>query len=198
MPDGIHAALVAFTSTLSLALKERDSYTRFHSDRVVGISTTLASHIQLTDREIKFLRTAAALHDIGKLGIPDSILLKPIKLDDVEFSIMKSHAEKGANLVLSVDYDGADIVAEAIRHHHENYNGSGYPDQLSGDNIPILSRIISIADNYDAMATKRVYQKAKNHSSILNIMSNESGNKHDPQLFESFIKVIDKSSFRVA
>ena len=197
MSNKTTAALMQFTRALSLALRERDAYTRLHCDRVIDISTELASFIKLSANEITLLKTASALHDIGKLGIPDEILLKPGKLDSHEYAIIQSHSERGANIVLSVDHIGAEVVAQAIRHHHENFDGSGYPDRLADENIPIMSRIITIADNYDAMATRRVYHAPKNHTTIIDEMGCETGIKHDPFLFETFIKVIDRSGYRV-
>jgi HD-GYP domain-containing protein (c-di-GMP phosphodiesterase class II) len=190
-------ALIQFTSALSLALKERDAYTRLHSDRVMNISKELGEFIQLNSREITLLRAASALHDIGKLGIPDGVLLKPGNLDDDEYAIIQSHSERGANIVSSVEQDGAEIVAQAIRHHHENFDGSGYPDHLIGESIPIFSRIITIVDNYDAMATRRVYHDSKSHGTIIDEMAREAGIKHDPMLFEAFIKLIERSEFRI-
>lgn len=192
-----YLALIQFTSALSIALKERDAYTRLHSDRVMNISTEIGEQIGLPKSELILLKTAAALHDIGKLGIPDEVLLKAGKLDDDELSIMQKHSERGESIVLTLAQDGADVVAAAIRHHHENFDGHGYPDRLAGENIPIFSRIITIADNYDAMVTRRVYQTAKSHNAVIDVMANELGHKHDPILFAEFIKLIEKSEHKV-
>ncbi|OIR17882.1 cyclic di-GMP phosphodiesterase response regulator RpfG [mine drainage metagenome] len=192
-----YLALIQFASALSIALKERDAYTRLHSDRVMNLSTEIGAHLGLPSNDLMLLKTAAALHDVGKIGIPDEVLLKEGSLDNDELSIMHRHSERGENIVLSLKQDGSDIVAEAIRHHHEFFNGQGYPDRLAGESIPIFSRIISIADNYDAMATRRVYQDAKCHTAVMDIMSDELGHKHDPVIFAAFTKLIEKSEFRV-
>jgi HD-GYP domain-containing protein (c-di-GMP phosphodiesterase class II) len=192
-----YPALIQFTNALSIALKERDAYTRLHSDRVMNLSTEIGKHIKLSSKDLLLLKTAAALHDIGKIGIPDEVLLKKGELDANELAIMHRHSEHGENIVLSLAHDGVDVVAKAIRHHHEFFNGQGYPDCLAGENIPIFSRIIAIADNYDAMATRRIYQEAKNHTEVMDIMSDELGHKHDPVIFAKFIKLIEKSEFRV-
>lgn len=192
-----YPTLIQFTNALSKVLKERDAYTRLHSDRVMNLSTEIAKYIGLLSKDLMLLKTAAALHDIGKIGIPDKVLLKAGNLDDDEIAIMHRHSEHGENIVLSLSHDGADVVAQAIRHHHEFFNGLGYPDRLVGENIPIFSRIISIADNYDAMATRRVYQEAKSHTAVMDIMSNELGHKHDPVIFAAFTKLIEKSEFKV-
>ncbi len=193
-----YTALIQLTSALSVALKERDSYTRLHSDRVMSLAIELAECIHLPARDITLLRVASALHDIGKLGIPDDVLLKPGNLSKDEFAVIQSHAERGANIIRTVEVDGADEVAQTIRHHHENYDGSGYPDHLSGNKIPIFSRIITIADNYDAMATRRVYHDPIGHVAIIDRMGDEVGIKHDPDLFKAFIPVIERSSHRVS
>lgn len=192
-----YQALIQFTSALSIALKERDAYTRLHSDRVMNLSTEIGEHIGMPSKDLMLLKTAAALHDIGKIGIPDEVLLKEGSLDKDELAIMHHHSERGENIVLSLAQDGADVVAEAIRHHHEFFDGLGYPDRLAGESIPIFSRVISIADNYDAMATRRVYQDAKSHTAVMDIMSDELGHKHDPVIFAKFVKLIEKSEFRV-
>ena len=191
-----YATIIQFTKALSIALKERDAYTRLHSDRVMNLALEIGEHIQLPSKDLLLLKTAAALHDIGKIGIPDEVLFKKGKLDANELAIMQRHSEHGENVVLSLAYDSTDIVAQAIRHHHEFFDGQGYPDRLAGEGIPIFSRIISIADNYDAMATRRVYQDAKCHSEVIDIMSGEIGHKHDPLIFAVFIKLIEKSESR--
>lgn len=183
--------LCLFAKSISLALKNRDAYTRLHSDRVMEISLAIADHLGLTERECKLLKIAAALHDIGKIGIPDSILLKPSRLSSEEFTIMQTHPDIGADVLLTFEYPDSDVIAQAIRHHHENFDGSGYPYNLAGSDIPLLSRIITLADNYDAMATRRVYQRPREHLSILSEMHAEVATKHDPDLFAYFIKVIE-------
>jgi HD-GYP domain-containing protein (c-di-GMP phosphodiesterase class II) len=192
-----YPALIQFTNALSIALKERDAYTRLHSDRVMNLSMEIGKHIKLPSKDLLLLKTAAALHDIGKIGIPDEVLLKRGELDANEFAIMQRHSEHGENIVLSLAHDGADVVAEAIRHHHEFFNGLGYPDRLAGERIPIFSRIIAIADNYDAMVTRRIYQEAKTHTEVIDIMFDELEYKHDPVIFAEFIKLIEKSEFKV-
>jgi HD-GYP domain-containing protein (c-di-GMP phosphodiesterase class II) len=198
MPEKTHSTLIKLAKGLSMALKERDPYTRFHSARVMNIAVEMGATLALSSHELMLLRTAGALHDIGKIGIPDYILLKEGKLDNDERSLVMTHSERGSGIVLSLDHDGTDIVANTILHHHENFDGSGYPYGLAGDKIPLLSRIITIADNYDAMATNRVYQKARPHNQIIDVMLTELGHKHDPMLFDIFIKMIEKSENRAA
>lgn len=197
MAEHSHRALIQFASALSAALQERDAYTRYHSERVMKLAGEMGRRIGLTANELGMLRAASALHDIGKIGIPDEVLLKPGKLDPEERVVMQSHSTRGAHIVLALDRDGADVVASIVKHHHEAYDGSGYPDGLAGERIPVLSRIISIVDGYDAMATRRIYQEARRHSAIIDEMLKDAGGKLDPVLFELFLKVIDTSESRV-
>lgn len=182
-----YQALIQFTSALSIALKERDAYTRLHSDRVMNLSTEIGEHIGLPAKDLLLLKNAAALHDVGKIGIPDEVLLKAGSLDNDELAIMHRHSERGESIVLLLAQDGANVIAKSIRHHHEFFDGQGYPDRLAGESILIFSKVISVADNYDAMATRRVYQDAKSHTAVMDIMSDELGHKHDPVIFEKFV-----------
>jgi putative nucleotidyltransferase with HDIG domain len=184
--------LFAFRTGLSNALKFRDAYTRQHCDRVVGISLAIAEELNLSAHELSILEFASALHDVGKIAIPDAILLNPDILVDDEKEVMRSHAVIGAEIVAAYDHIDAKLVSDIIKHHHEWFDGTGYPNNLSDDNIPLLSRIITIADNYDAMALRRVYQLEKPHSKIMEIMELESGRKLDPGLFDLFKIIIER------
>jgi HD-GYP domain-containing protein (c-di-GMP phosphodiesterase class II) len=173
-----------------VALGERDRHTRQHSDRVVTIAVELGQRCGLSDEELSALRLAASFHDVGKIGIPDRILLKPGSLDAGEWATMKGHAGIGEKILRAVDMPGMQSVATAVRHHHEHFDGGGYPDQLAGEAIPILSRIISVADSYDAMAMARSYHPRRGHGQVMETLRRESAGKHDPYLvsrFEDFI-----------
>src|SRR3990167_3639028 len=135
-------ALYKYTKALSVALGYRDQLTRLHSDRVLALSVEMGLHCGLSASEIDALRIGAAFHDIGKIGIPDDVLLKPGKLDPAEWQCMQGHSEIGEQILLSTDLKGAKSAALAIRHHHEHFNGTGYPDRLRGEKIPLAARII--------------------------------------------------------
>lgn len=189
-------SLQKYTKALSVALGYRDQLTRLHSDRVLALSVEMGVHCALSGAEIDALRIGAVFHDIGKIGIPDRVLFKPAKLDQTEWECMKRHSEIGQQILLSTDLKGAQSAALAIRHHHEHFNGRGYPDGLVGEQIPLAARIIAITDSYDAMAVTRVYHGARNHREIVATLRAESGTKHDPEMMRIFLNFIEGSSLK--
>jgi response regulator RpfG family c-di-GMP phosphodiesterase len=196
LKDTTFNSLLKYTKALSVALGYRDLLTRLHSDRVQGLSMEIGKYCDLPINEINALHIVASFHDIGKIGIPDHILLKPSQFDEAEWEVMKQHSEIGEKIMLSTELEGSQLAAVLIRHHHEHYNGLGYPDELSGENIPICSRIISIADSYDAMAVTRSYHHARTHLEIMAILHEETGKKHDPELMHAFCEIIEFSKFK--
>jgi len=196
LEEHIFITLYKYTKALSVALGYRDLLTRLHSDRVHGLSEEIGLGCGLSKKELGILKIAASFHDIGKIGIPDLILLKPSKLDEAEWEKIKQHSEIGEKIMAATELEGAQQASLVIRHHHEHYNGLGYPDSLSGEEISICSRIISIADSYDAMAVARSYHHARTHHEIMAILHNETGMKHDPELMRIFCKIIESSEFK--
>lgn len=184
--------LYRYTKALSTALGFRDNLTRLHSDRVVELALALGQRSGLSSEELDILKISAAFHDLGKLGIPDDILLKPGRLSPEERKRMDEHPIIGQQIMLSTELDGAVEAGLNIRAHHEHFDGSGYPDKTAGEDIPIAARIISIVDSYDAMAVTRVYHKARTHNEIMYIIHEESGRKHDPLLLLYFEKLIQR------
>lgn len=178
---------------LILALKERDLHTQQHSGNVLNISQELGIACGLNSDEISTLALSAFFHDVGKIGIRDSILLKPGKLDSEEMDIMATHSTKGENLVKALQLPNGKQIMDAVRHHHEHFDGNGYPDKISGEDIPILSRIIALSDSYDAMSSPRPYHKAKSHKRIMQTLEKECGVKHDPYLLGKFKTIIKHS-----
>lgn len=194
--DPIYRALYMYTKALSVALGYRDLLTRLHSERVLGLSEEIGMRCGLPEKELGILNIAASFHDIGKIGIPDHILLKPAAFEDAEWEIMKQHTKMGERIMASTELDGSQQSALIIRQHHEHYDGTGYPDGLSGEDIPICSRIIAIADAYDAMAVTRSYHHARKHLEIMEILRDETGKKFDPRLMLIFSEVIESSKFK--
>lgn len=186
----LYSTLHSFAKPLTVALHERDSHTRSHSDRVAEVSERLGRQCDLTDDDIDILKVCAAFHDIGKIGIPDKILLKPGGFEAPEWAVMKTHTEIGERIVRGIDAEGVDEVANSVRHHHEYFNGNGYPDGLSGEAIPIYARILSIADSYDAIVMPRTYHRGRSFRETLDILQQEEGAKHDPFLLGKFFAMI--------
>lgn len=189
-------ALSRFTRALSVALHERDPYTRLHCDRVDLLACELGIACGLSASDVTMLRISSALHDIGKIGIADSVLLKPARLDEDEWNAIRTHSARGQRIACATLLPDAEEIGTIIRHHHEYVNGAGYPDGLAGETIPLLCRILSIADSYDAMATPRIYQRARSHAEIMEILRAEENIKFDPFIFRKFTEVIEQSSCR--
>ena len=183
---------------LNTALDERDTVTHDHCDRVSRLALALGRHVRLTEPDLRSLRFAARLHDIGKIGIPDVVLKKPARLTDEEWVIMKSHSGRSERIVLASDLEDAELVARAVRHHHERHDGRGYPDQLAGESIPVVSRIVAIVDTYDAMARLRLYGEPVSHRDIMRELARVSGTQHDPYFSAKFAEVIAESPFSAA
>jgi len=184
--------------SLTVALGARDHHTRLHCDRVVQLSNELGRHIELSERELGQLSLGAQFHDLGKIGIPDSVLLKPEAFEAEEWACMKQHVLIGEQIVLAINGEHSREIASAVRHHHEHFDGSGYPDRLSGTEIPLYSRIISLTDSYDAMVETRPYHRPRQHREVMDILSREAGHKHDPDLPHAFCAVIEKSPMRTS
>lgn len=144
--------------TLSTTIEAKDEYTRGHSYRVAEYAALIASELGWSPEEIQVLKHSALLHDIGKIGIPDSILNKPSRLTDDEYNLIKKHPVIGAEILKDVTL--LPHVLEVTRGHHERYDGNGYPDGLAGKEIPVHARIVAMADSYDAMSSRRIYRSA--------------------------------------
>lgn len=174
------------TAALLTALQHRDAYTHAHSRRVLQLAEEVARRCGLSRGQRALLRICARFHDVGKIGIPDSILLKPAKLTDAEFDVMRTHAALGATIVASVAAPNADDCAHVIRHHHEHFDGQGYPDGLSNSDIPICSRIIAVVDCYDAITSRRTYSRSRSTAAALDVINDGIGRQFDPHVAETF------------
>jgi HD-GYP domain-containing protein (c-di-GMP phosphodiesterase class II) len=169
---------------LAAAIDAKDPYTRGHSERVKDYSLVIGRSLGYSAAELERLEIAALLHDVGKIGIDDRILRKPTNLTPDEFEIMKTHPDKGAAILAQIE-QLRDIIP-GMRAHHENYDGSGYPQGLKGEDIPLLGRVITIADTFDAMTTDRPYQKAFTLEFALNRIRTMANIKYDPKIVEAF------------
>jgi putative nucleotidyltransferase with HDIG domain len=170
------------------ALDCKDHYTFGHSMRVTYYSLVLGKEVGLCKEELYDLEMAALFHDIGKIGVPDNVLLKPSRLNETEFQIMKKHPEKSAEILEG--FKPFEMVAKYARHHHERYDGRGYPDALKGEDIPLFSRIILIGDTFDAMTSTRPYRKGLSYEVAFSELKEFSGSQFDPQLVQSFCKAM--------
>jgi len=175
---------------LAAAIDAKDPYTKGHSERVAEMSVALAQELNLSDRDNENIEYTALLHDIGKIGISDSILGKQSSLTSQEFDKIKEHTIMGANIIEPIDFLKNSYWA--IYHHHERYNGDGYPDGIKSENIPILARIIAVADAYDAMGSDRPYRKKLNKDKILKELKDQSGKQFDPEVVKALISVLDR------
>jgi HD-GYP domain-containing protein (c-di-GMP phosphodiesterase class II) len=175
---------VSMMEALGRAIAKRDSDTGAHNYRVAWIATRIAENMGLGGARMQALIAGSFLHDVGKIGIPDAILLKPGKLDEQEFSIMRSHVRQGEEIVAGMDWlDGASAV---VAGHHEKWNGSGYPRQLSGDVISLEARIFAVADVFDALCSKRPYKEAMGFDEAMAILNRDSGTHFDPAVMDVF------------
>jgi putative nucleotidyltransferase with HDIG domain len=175
---------------LAAAIDAKDPYTKGHSERVAATSVVLAQELNLSDQDIENIEYTALLHDIGKIGIEDSILGKKGSLTSQEFDKIKEHTIMGANIIEPVDFLKNSYWA--IYHHHEKYNGQGYPDGIKSEDIPILARIIAVADAYDAMSSDRPYRKKLDKDKILKELKDQSGKQFDPKVVKVLISVLDR------
>ena len=179
--ENLFSTLYAFVETI----EARDPYTKQHSASVSRYAMAIARANGCSQEEIAKLNVSGNLHDIGKIGIPDDILLKPGRLTDNEFEIIKKHPIIGSNIIghLGMWTDEQDI----IRHHHERFDGKGYPDCLKGEKIPLLARILSVADVYDALTTDRSYRKKMSDDVAVKIIRESAGSQFDPKIVDIFL-----------
>ena len=175
---------------LAAAIDAKDPYTKGHSERVAQLSVALAQDLHLSDRDIENIEYTALLHDIGKIGIDDRILSKSSELSNEEFKKIKEHPIIGANIIEPVDF--LKNSYEAIYHHHERYNGGGYPDGLKAKDIPLCARIIGVADAYDAMGSDRPYRKKLSKEKILKEFTEQSGKQFDPQIVNALMLILKR------
>lgn len=178
-----------FTQTigaLAEAVDKRDPFTSKHSQRVRLISVDIGRELRVSAAELEALEWGGLLHDVGKIGVPDSVLLKQGKLTREERMIMNAHPVLGAQIIGPVDHLAAELPV--IRHHHEWYNGSGYPDRLIGDEIPRLARILHVADAYEAMTADRPYRKALSNEQAVSELRKFAGVQFDPEIVDAFMR----------
>ena len=190
----LQQSFVATVQALAAAIDAKDSYTAGHSSRVTEYSVMIAEELELDASEVRRCRLSGLLHDIGKIGILDAVLSKPDKLTDEEFMIMKSHPTIGAAIITPIPQ--LREMVEGVRHHHERFDGRGYPDGLAGEQIPLMGRIIGVADAFDAMTSDRVYRPRLSDETALAELKKHSGTQFDPNAVKAFLAVFDRGEIK--
>jgi len=180
---------------LANSIDSKDSYTRGHSQRVGDVAVEIGREMALSERELKQLQFGGILHDIGKIGIVESILCKQSRLTDEEMTIMREHPAIGDSIIKPISFLQA--MRACVRSHHERWDGTGYPDKLAGEDIPLLARIVACADTFDACTSTRPYQKAMPLEKAMEILENLSGKQLDPVVVSALRRVLEKKGVRV-
>ena len=181
-------AYLELVETLRLAVEAKDKYTRGHSDRVSAYSVLLGEKLGLSTRRLKTLRIGGVFHDVGKIGVPDSILLKENGLNDNEYAEIKKHTVVGADILQPVSY--FKNILPIIKYHHEKYDGTGYPEGLKGEKIPYLARIVAVADSFDAMTSRRSYRNSLTRKKVIKQFEIGKGTQFDPQIADVMLDII--------
>lgn len=174
---------VEYFKELATALEARDPYTHGHTRRVTAHAVAIAKRMGLSPEQIAKVRTAAAIHDIGKLNTPREVLNKPGRLDAEEFTVIKQHPVDGAEMAQRL---GDEEITAMVLHHHERLDGTGYPSRLAGKDIPLGARIIAVADTFDAITSKRPYRAPSSHKKGMAILTKEAGTQLDPEAVQAF------------
>ena len=185
--ENLEAAYLEFVGSLANALDARDPYTAGHSSRVSQLSCATAAALQLDPHEVERIRIGALLHDVGKIGVADSVLQKPGRLTEEEFALVKQHPVIGRRILEGVQ--GFAPYLAAVELHHENWNGTGYPKGQTGEETPIEARIIHVSDAYDAMTTDRSYRHGMTHEKAISILMEFAGTQFDPRIVDVFVNL---------
>lgn len=182
-------AYLDIVQTIRATVEAKDSYTRGHSDRVSAYSVLLGKYLHLNEDELEILKIGGLFHDVGKIGIPDTILLKNGKLTDEEYTEIKKHPEIGANIL--GESEMFKNIIPFVKYHHERYDGRGYPEGLIGNNIPYVARIAAVADSFDAMSSRRVYRDSLPKEIAREEIVKNLGTQFDPEIGSTFLDIID-------
>ncbi|MBP3953363.1 HD-GYP domain-containing protein [Bacillus suaedae] len=183
----VKSTYIELTSALANALDSRDSYTWHHSENVSKYSLKIADKMNLSKDLCDIIRVGSLLHDIGKIGISEYILTKPGKLTDEEYNSIKTHPEIGYDIIKHVSNFYENGVLDIVLYHHERYDGKGYPKGLKGNEIPLVARIVAVADTFDAMISKRVYRNEFDLNHTLEEISKNKGTQFDPEIVDVFL-----------
>jgi putative two-component system response regulator len=183
----IRSAFLNAITALVYALEAKDNYTSGHSQRVADISVAIAVELGLSRPEIEKIRLAGLIHDIGKIGVREAVLTKPGKVSAEEYQHILSHSDIGEHILTPIVEDEA--ILKAVRHHHERYDGTGYPDGLSGEEIPLAARILAVADSYDAIISGRPYRRPESVPAACDEIRRHKGSQFDPKVVSAFLRI---------
>ncbi len=188
--QGLYRSYLSTVSALAEAIESKDPYTRGHSDRVSRFATSIAEAMNFSRREIEAVRVAGILHDVGKIGIPEGLLLKFAPLTKAEFEVIKEHSSISIKIIEKAEFPWD--IRSLARHHHERYDGGGYPDGLKRDDIPLGARILAVADTYEALLADRPYRKGFPKEKALDIIKEVGGTQLDPEIVAVFLELVEK------
>ena len=178
--------------SLVRAVDAKDPYTHGHSERVTAFALKLAAELDMSRHDREIVQLAGLLHDVGKIGVPESVLNKPGELDDEEFEKMKLHPVHGAEIISNIESANVPEITSAVRHHHERWDGSGYPQGLGGDESPLIARILGLADAFDAMTSDRPYRKGFSMDRAVGVVRDCAGTQFDPGLAKAFARIHER------
>ena len=174
---------------IAATIDAKDGYTHHHSERVAALSRRIALEIGLSDDQQRTVQLAALLHDVGKIAVPDAILKKPGRLTAEEFAEMKKHPMQGVRILANIQGPAVAAVLPGVRYHHERWDGTGYPEGLRGDNIPLLGRLLGVADFYDAVTSARAYRPAIPQAEAITMIVNGAGSHFDPEIVKAVMRL---------
>lgn len=192
--DGEELSLLDTVTALAFAIDAKDHYTQGHSQSVARLATQLARHVGLPESDLEEIRLAGILHDIGKIGIPESVLNKPSRLTEEEYRVMKGHTVLGDKILEPLKVRAIQRIRRMVRHHHENFDGQGYPDGLRGEEIPVGARILAIADAFDTMISRRAYKEGLSVPEAAAELNRCRGGRFDSELVDAFLNSIKNVS----
>ena len=191
----LEMAYIESIETLKNTVEAKDIYTRGHSDRVAAFAVLLGEHLGLPEHDLETLRVGGIFHDVGKIGVPDSILQKNASLTPNEYSEIKNHPSIGAHIL-----SNASIFSEVVpivKHHHERFDGTGYPGKLKGEEIPYLARLTSVVDSFDAMTSKRAYRDSLKLDIAIEELRKNIGTQFDPKLCQAFLDILENEPEKI-
>jgi len=183
----IRTAFLNSITSLVYALEAKDKYTSGHSQRVAEISVAIAAELGLSKLEIEQIRLAGLIHDIGKIGVREAVLNKPGKVNEEEYQHILSHSKIGEHILTPIVED--EVILKAVRHHHERYDGAGYPDGLAGEQIPLAARILAVADTYDAIISGRPYRAAQSIKTACDEIEHNRASQFAPKVVDAFLRI---------